>query len=122
MPGQFLHGVEVVELDGGPRPIRTVKSSVIGIVGTAPNASTDTFPLNTPVLIAGRRTEAAALGDTGTLPAALDGIFDQVGAMVVVIRVEADDDANQQLVNLQLNATAASSGTGQPNQSTESAG
>ena len=29
---------------------------------------------------------------------------------------------NQQLVNLQLNATAASSGTGQPNQSTESAG
>jgi len=29
---------------------------------------------------------------------------------------------NQQLVNLQLNAIAASSGTGQPNQSTESAG
>ena len=38
MPGEFLHGVEVVEIDNGPRPIRTVKSSVIGLVGTAPRA------------------------------------------------------------------------------------
>jgi phage tail sheath protein FI len=29
MPEQFLHGVEVVEIDSGPRPIRTVRSSVI---------------------------------------------------------------------------------------------
>ena len=43
MPGQFLHGVEVVELNGGPRPIRTVKSAVIGLVGTAPNADADKF-------------------------------------------------------------------------------
>ncbi|MCQ4765670.1 hypothetical protein, partial [Cloacibacillus evryensis] len=45
------------------------------------------FPLNTPVLIAGRRAEAAKLGTSGTLPAAIDGIFDQCGTMVVVIRV-----------------------------------
>lgn len=38
MPEQFLHGVEVLDIDDGPRPIRTVKSSVIGLVGTAPNA------------------------------------------------------------------------------------
>ena len=38
MPEQFLHGVEVVELDDGIRPIRTVKSSVIGLIGTAPDA------------------------------------------------------------------------------------
>ncbi|WP_281545908.1 phage tail sheath subtilisin-like domain-containing protein [Grimontia sp. SpTr1] len=100
MPGQFLHGVEVVELDGGPRPIRTVKSSVIGVVGTAPDADATLFPLNTPVLIAGRRSEAAPLGKSGSIPSAIDGIFDQAGAMVVVIRVETDDDPNQQLAHV----------------------
>ncbi len=92
MPEQFLHGVEVVEIDSGPRPIRTVKSSVIGVVGTAPEALDVDFPINTPVLIAGSRLEAVKLGSTGTLPQALDGIFDQAGAMVVVIRVDAGVD------------------------------
>ena len=97
MSGIF-HGVEVIELDQGTRPIKTVTSSVIGVIGTAPGADTDKFPANKPVLIAGKRSEAAALiADTskeeGTLPAALDGIFDQVGAVVVVIRVEEGQDA-----------------------------
>ena len=87
MADHFLHGVEVVEIDNGPRPIRTVRSSVIGLVGTAPDADEQRFPLNTPVLIAGSRLEAAKLGATGTLPMAIDGIFDQAGALVVVIRV-----------------------------------
>jgi phage tail sheath protein FI len=95
MPEQFLHGVEVVQIDTGARPIRSVRSSVIGLIGTAPDADAVAFPLNTPVLIAGNRTEAALLGNTGTLPAAIDGIFDQAGAVVVVVRVEkgADEDA-----------------------------
>jgi len=206
MPERFLHGVEVVEIDDGARPISTVKSSVIGLIGTAPNSapaataslltgvvasnnaitytavtpgkpgnditvhhkdpkansqalsidvrgtaitvnlatgntgaitstaaqviaaitasapasllvtaantSTSTgavavgasvkvqplsgganeaFPLNTPVLITGSRNQAAGLdtvGDKqGTLPDAIDDIFDQCGAMVVVVRV-----------------------------------
>ncbi|EJS1626716.1 phage tail protein, partial [Vibrio cholerae] len=33
---QFLHGAEVIEIDDGSRPIQTVKSAVIGLVGTAP--------------------------------------------------------------------------------------
>lgn len=213
MSDQFLHGVEVVELDYGARPISTVRSSVIGLIGTAPdaqaqatasltlsaaantaltymavapgaagnaisvryrapsansspllvsvsgkaitvslatsaagavtttaaqalaaingnaaasalvtiahaNASTgagvlaasvaqalsggadDAFPLNTPVLIAGSRLEAASLGASGTLPAAIDGIFDQAGAMVVVVRVEDDADPDQVKSNI----------------------
>ena len=36
---QFLHGVEVIEIDDGSRPIQTVKSAVIGLVGTAPGAA-----------------------------------------------------------------------------------
>ena len=88
MPEQFLHGVEVVEIDSGPRPIQTLKSSVIGLVGTAPNADSEVFPINSPVLIAGQHILAAKLGEGGTLPAAMDDIFDQVGAMVVVVRVD----------------------------------
>lgn len=94
MAEQFLHGIEVIEITDGVRPIRTVKSSIIGLVGTAPEANATKFPLNTPVLIAGRRTEAAGLGKTGTLPWSIDGIFDQAGAQVVVIRVaEGADEA-----------------------------
>lgn len=97
MPEFFLHGVEVVEIDNGPRPIRTVKSSVIGCIGTAPDAKEDDFPLNTPVLIAGSRVEAARLGSSGTLPAAVDGIFDQIGAMIVVVRVaEGEGDTPEE--------------------------
>lgn len=87
MPASFLHGVEVVEIDNGARAITTVKSSIIGLVGTAPAADDDVFPMHKPVLIAGSRTEAAGLGTEGTLPAAIDDIFDQTGAMIVVVRV-----------------------------------
>lgn len=97
----FYHGVQVVEIDGGARPIQTVKSSVIGLIGTAPDADSTAFPLNVPVLIAGNRTEAAKLGVSGTLPDAIDGIFDQIGAMVVVVRVEHSDDNAQMLANVQ---------------------
>ncbi len=100
MPEQFLHGVEVIEIDSGPRPIRTVRSSVIGLVGTAPDADVEKFPLNTPVLIAGRRSEAAPLGIQGTLPAVIDDVFDQAGAMIVVIRVEEGADDAETLSNV----------------------
>jgi phage tail sheath protein FI len=209
MSEKFLHGVEVVEISDGPRPIRTVRSSVVGVVGTAPNAQQevkastqigvvannnaltftsklageignsssirlvnpnansatlsvsvsgrdvavnlatdssgaitttaaqvktaveanttanalftitntgastgagvvtaqrraalaggldDVFPLNTPILVPGDASMAAKLGLTGTLPAALDGIFDQTGAVVIVVRVAegVDDEA-----------------------------
>lgn len=98
MPEQFLHCVEVIEIDDGPRPIRTVKSSIIGLIGTAPEAKDVDSPLNTPVLVAGSRLEAASLGSKGTLPASIDGIFDQIGAMIVVVRVaegEGETEAEQ---------------------------
>lgn len=110
----FLHGVEVIEVDTGARPIRTVSSGVIGIVGTAPDADATAFPFNTPVQIAGSRTEAAKLdtvGDgNGTLPAALDGIFDQIGAVVIVVRVEEGADEAETLANV---IGGVNAGTGQ---------
>ena len=85
MSTQFLHGVEIIELNDGARPLKTVKSSVIGLIGTAPKG-----PVNTPTLILGSRKQAIEIfGDDKnfTIPKALDGIFDQAGAMVVVINV-----------------------------------
>lgn len=104
MAESFLHGVEVIEIDAGPRPIQTARSGVIGIVGTAPNADAAAFPLNTPVLIAGSRLEAAKLDTVGTglgtLPAALDSIFDQIGAVVVVVRVDTGANDTATLANI----------------------
>lgn len=221
MAETFLHGVDVIDVDSGIRPISTVRSSVIGIVGTAPdsqaevkaslqtgvvssntgitftskllgslgnkiniafvnpgtasaalsvsvssqtitvNLATDAskavtttaaqvitaitgntaaaalvtvaatgastgagvvaalrrtylaggideaFPLDTPVLIAGDQTKAALLGASGTLPDALKGIFDQTGAVVVVVRVTkgVDDTATQTNVIGGVNVT-----------------
>ena len=82
----FLHGVAVAEINQGIKKVKTSSSSVIGVIGTAPEATED-FPLNTPVLIAGSYTEAAKLGTAGTLPIALEGILAQTGAMVVVVRI-----------------------------------
>lgn len=102
MPDTFLHGVEVIEIDDGSRPIKTVKSSVIGLVGTAPKG-----PINTPILILGSRKQAVELfgnDQSFTIPAALDAIFDQAGAMVVVINV-ADSANPNHLTNGMLDPT-----------------
>ena len=100
MAEQFLHGVEVSEISSGPRTIRTTKSSIIGLIGTAPDADNTVFPLNKPVLIVGSRREAAKLGATGTLLMAINGIFDQIGAMVIVVRVEEGADEAETIANI----------------------
>ncbi len=86
MPQQFLHGVETVEIDDGLRPIATVKSSMIGLVGTAPLAQADTFPVNAPVLVTGPRM-AAGLGADGTLLDAYNAAYAQGVSALIVVRV-----------------------------------
>ena len=80
----FLHGVEVLEIQDGVRAIRVVETSVIGLVGTAWKG-----PVNEAVLIAGNPAEGAKqFGEGfGTIPDALDAIFRQIGAAVVVVNV-----------------------------------
>lgn len=82
----FLHGIQVKEIDKGTRPIQVVKSSVIGLIGTAPKG-----PVNVPTLIAGSRSEAMKIFGASdgfcTIPDALDAIFDQTGTAVVVVNV-----------------------------------
>jgi len=86
----FLHGVEVQEITGGPRPIKTVSSSVIGLVGTG-ITSTD-FPLNTPVLVTSPTGLSTKLGATSYLAKAIEAIYKQTGAVVVVVRVATATD------------------------------
>lgn len=98
MTDQFLHGVQVLEIDDGARPIQTVKSSVIGLVGTAPKG-----PVNTPTLILGSRAQAVKIFGSDanfSIPKALDGIFDQAGAMVVVINVADPDTPAHKTANV----------------------
>ena len=42
MPASFLHGVETIEIEKGARTIKTVKTAVVGLVGTAPLEDVDT--------------------------------------------------------------------------------
>lgn len=104
MTTDFLHGTETIEVDDGIRSIKTVRSSVIGLVGTAPDANEADFPLNKPVLITGPH-KAARLGDKGTLKAALDGIYDQAGAVVVLVRVAVESSETATLANVVGDAT-----------------
>ncbi|TYO65540.1 phage tail protein [Bradyrhizobium hipponense] len=87
MTVQYLHGIETIELDSPSGPVETVKSNVIGLVGTAPNADPDLFPLNTPVAVFADALKAGSLKTDGTLLDAVDAIYSQKSAVVVVVRV-----------------------------------
>ncbi|WP_275098079.1 phage tail sheath protein [Sedimenticola hydrogenitrophicus] len=116
MPADYHHGVRVAEVTEGTRPIRMINTAVIGLVGTAPDADAAKFPLNTPVLIAGNRAEAGALdlvGDgNGSLPGAMDAIFDQIAPNVIVIRVDEGIDAAETTSNVIGTVQADGSHTG----------
>ena len=90
----FLHGAEVLEITDGARPIRTISTGVVGLVGSALRG-----PVNEPTLVAGSRARGADLfgADGGTIPDALDAIFAQIGAAVVVVNV-LDPDTHKTVV------------------------
>lgn len=104
---EFLHGAEVVQIDNGLRPIRTVAASLIGIVGTAPDADDAAFPLNTPVLVTGPR-HAAELGATGTLKDAFDAVYSNGAKVAMVVRVAEGADAAGTKANVAGTAAAQS--------------
>ncbi|WP_459614365.1 phage tail sheath protein [Bordetella sp. 2513F-2] len=83
----YHHGVRVIEVDDGTRPIRTVSTAVVGFVATADDADPVTFPLNTPVLATNIRAAAGKAGDTGTLARTLEAIGAQTNPATVIVRV-----------------------------------
>lgn len=95
----FLHGVETVTVDSGARTIQTIRSSVIGLIYTAPAADAVKFPLNVPILFT-KRGETAGMGLTGTGPDAFDGIYDSGSNLVVGVRVAEGANVSETTANV----------------------
>ena len=90
----YHHGVRVVEINNGTRPIRTIATAIIGLVCTAADADAAAFPLNTPTLVTNLYAAMGKAGTTGTLLPTLKAIASQTNPVVVVVRVAPGvDDA-----------------------------
>lgn len=92
MPASFLHGVETIEITKGARTITTVKTAVVGIVGTAPieDVQDEYKTINTPTLIMNEIEAVRYFGNHKagfTIPQALQAIFDQGAGIAIVINV-----------------------------------
>jgi phage tail sheath protein FI len=112
MPTDYHHGVRVVEIDGGTRPIRTIATAIIGLVATSTDADAATFPLNTPVLLTSVLDGLGKAGVNGTLAKSLRAIADQTNALVVVVRVTAGADEGATNTNVIGTVTAGGQYTG----------
>ena len=88
----YHHGVRVLEITEGTRPIRVINTSIIGLVVTAPDADAAAFPLDTPVLVTNVYNALAKAGTGGTLAKALQAIADQARPITVVVRVAPGAD------------------------------
>jgi len=99
-------GMSITRLDNEPRPAVAADMSVVGFVGTAPDADAGAFPLNTPVLMfSDDADKLALLGASGTLADAIAGVSAQLGdfqvaAKVVVVRATEGEDDDATIANL----------------------
>ncbi|MBN3794404.1 phage tail sheath protein [Burkholderia sp. Ac-20392] len=90
----YHHGVTLVEINQGSRPIRSISTAILGLVCTAKDADPATFPLDTPVLITNVIAALGKAGKQGTLRKVLTAIGAQTKPMTIIVRVaEGADDA-----------------------------
>lgn len=100
MPADYHHGVRVVELDTGTRPIRTIETSIIGMVVTAPDADATVFPLDTPVLVFRTSQLLSKAGTQGTLLPTLQAISKQCEPVMIIVRVAEGVDSAHTVTNI----------------------
>ena len=100
MPVDYHHGVRVIEINQGTRPIRTVSTAVIGLVATANDADPDTFPLDTPVLLTNVLAASGKAGKQGTLRRTLEAISAQTKPLTIVVRVAESEDEDETTSNV----------------------
>jgi len=96
MPANYLHGTETITITQGPVPVTVVKSNVIGLIGIAPQG-----PVQTPIWVRGVN-DAAQFGKLVpgfNIPRALDAIFAQGPANVVVINVFSSSSHTSQVTD-----------------------
>lgn len=106
MPASFLHGVETIEISKGARTITTVKTAVVGIVGTAPidEVEDEYKTINTPTLILNEVEAVKYFGNHKpgfTIPQALKAVFDQGAGIAIVINVY-DPDKHNSVSNVKI--------------------
>ncbi|WP_312958751.1 phage tail sheath protein [Stutzerimonas nitrititolerans] len=112
MSTEYHHGVRVLEINEGTRPIRTVSTAIVGMLCTASDADPLTFPLNKPVLLTDVLTASGKAGEQGTLARSLDAIADQASPVTVVVRVEEGADEAETTSNIIGGVTAGGQYTG----------
>lgn len=112
MAGEYHHGVRVVEINEGTRPIRTISTAVVGMVCTAEDADVAAFPLNKPVLLTDVLTASGKAGTQGTLAKSLDAIADNASPFTVVVRVAEGADEAETTTNIIGTVTAGGQYTG----------
>lgn len=100
MADSYHHGLRVVEINEGTRPIRTIATAVQGLIATAEDADATVFPLNTPVLITNTQAAVAKAGTNGTLKTALQAMANQANSICVVVRVATAEDEAAQTANV----------------------
>lgn len=104
-----LHGLETIENYNGPRPVETIDTGIILLLGTAPDANPELWPLNKATPIYGADGAVEGLGTIGTLPDAIEGIFDQAGRVsqtILVVRVAQGASINETMQNVIGSSTA----------------
>ncbi|MFW2151863.1 phage tail sheath protein [Acinetobacter gyllenbergii] len=112
MAENYHHGLRVIELNDGIRPIRTIATAVQGLVATAEDADPLVFPENIPVLLTNTQAAVAKAGKTGTLSKALQAMANQANSVCVVVRVAAAEDEAAQTANVIGTVTAEGKYTG----------
>lgn len=112
MSTDYHHGVRVLEINEGTRPIRTVSTAVVGMVCTSSDADAVKFPLNKPVLLTDVLTASGSAGEQGTLARSLDAIADQASPVTVVVRVEEGESEAETTSNIIGGVTAGGQYTG----------
>ncbi|WP_211465714.1 phage tail sheath protein [Collimonas silvisoli] len=112
MATDYHHGVRVIEINEGTRPIRTVSTAVIGLIATAEDANPAAFPLDTPVLLTNVIAELGRAGTKGTLRRSLESIGAQTKPFTIVVRVAEGKDEAETTSNVIGTTTASGKYTG----------
>lgn len=112
MAQDYHHGVRVVEINEGTRPITTVSTAIVGMVCTGDDADASVFPLNKPVLLTDVLTASGKAGESGTLARSLDAIADQAKPVTVVVRVAQGETEAETTSNIIGGVTSDGKKTG----------
>lgn len=112
MPTEYHHGVRVLEINDGTRPITAVSTAIIGLIATAEDADAAAFPLNKAVLVTNVNDAIGKAGTKGTLKTVLEAIQLNAKPLIVIVRVPEGEDAAETTSNVIGTTTADGKYTG----------